>query len=100
MVLSAEQVVPRRPFTSVTNYQRDRSILSMMLNDLRSHLSGIQAQVIHVEPYERVSWTKGGGSSAAFWSRITIGFRMTQISTSSGFSRTGIPTSTPDHWRE
>ena len=60
MVLSAEQVVPRRPFTSVTNYQRDRSILSMMLNDLRSHLSGIQAQVIHVEPYERVSWTKGG----------------------------------------
>ncbi len=60
VVLRADQGVPDRPFTSVDRYERDSSILTSMVEDLRALLASAAAGTIELVPYRQVTWRVHG----------------------------------------
>lgn len=59
-MLAAGQSVSRRPFTSVDLYERDQSLLSYMLEDLRAMLGEMAKGAIIVAPYQPLEWLVHG----------------------------------------
>jgi len=59
-VLAADQSVSRRPFTSVGLYDRDRSVLSYMLEDIRAMLGEMDEGTIIVTSFQPIEWLVHG----------------------------------------
>lgn len=59
-MLAAGQSVTRRPFTSVGLYERDLSVLSYMLEDLRAMLGEMSDGALTVTPYQPMEWLVHG----------------------------------------
>ena len=60
VLLTPDQAVPRRPFTSPTLYQRDIAIMTSMLEDLRTIMAASRKGLREVEPYQRITWRTHG----------------------------------------
>ncbi len=60
VVLTADQGVPGRPFTSVDRYERDSSILTSMVEDLRALLASAAAGTIDLVPHRKITWRVHG----------------------------------------
>lgn len=60
VLLGPNEDVPGRPFTSVAQIERDRSILRAMLSDLTGILSEIDAGVRTLAPYKKLAWKVRG----------------------------------------
>lgn len=59
-LLAVDQSVRQRPFTSVDLYDRDRSILSYMLEDLRAMLGEMDDGAITVTSFQPIEWQVHG----------------------------------------
>lgn len=59
-VLTPDETVARRPFTSVALYERDACILNSMLEDVRALMFGWQAGTRQVLPHRRIAWKVHG----------------------------------------
>ncbi len=59
-VLSANQGVPGRPFASVDRYERDSSILTSMVEDLRALVASAAAGGIDLVPHRKITWRVHG----------------------------------------
>jgi hypothetical protein len=59
-MLAAGQSVSRRPFTSVGLYDRDRSVLSYMLEDVRAMLGEMDEGTITVTSFQPIEWQVHG----------------------------------------
>ncbi len=60
VVLSADQGVPGRPFASIDRYERDSSILTSMVEDLRALFASAAAGTIDLVPHRKVTWRVHG----------------------------------------
>lgn len=58
--LAPDQGVPRRPFTSVSLYQRDIAVLTDMLEDLRCLQAAAEKGRQKIVPYKRIAWATHG----------------------------------------
>jgi hypothetical protein len=56
VVLTADQTVARRPFTSPGLYARDLAILGYMLEDLRGFLTRMDEGELTIVPYVAIEW--------------------------------------------
>lgn len=59
-LLAVDQSVRRRPFTSTGLYDRDRSVLSYMLEDLRAMLGEMDDGAITVTSFQPIEWLVHG----------------------------------------
>lgn len=59
-VLAANQSIARRPFTSVSLYERDQATLGYMLEDLRALLARLATGELTVIPYQSQEWLVHG----------------------------------------
>lgn len=60
VLLGPNEDAPGRPFTSVAQIERDRSILRVMLSDLTGVLAEIDAGVRRAAPYKKLAWKVRG----------------------------------------
>ncbi|HKX75673.1 MAG TPA: hypothetical protein VJR05_09815 [Acidimicrobiia bacterium] len=59
-VLAADQSVARRPFTSISLFQRDLAILAYLTEDLRALLAQMAAGTVNLIPYQSNEWQVHG----------------------------------------
>lgn len=59
-LLAVDQSIRRRPFTSVGLYDRDRSVLSYMLEDIRAMLGEMDDGAITVTSFQPIEWLVHG----------------------------------------
>jgi hypothetical protein len=59
-VLAADQSVKRRPFTSIGLYGRDLTVLSYILEDLRSMLGKLASGQLMLTPFQPIEWQVDG----------------------------------------
>ncbi len=60
VVLAADEGVADRPFTSVDRYERDSSVLTSMVEDVRALFTSAAAGTIELVPHRKVTWRVHG----------------------------------------